>query len=109
MSDQVFADGLSAIMSVAGTVRLDLVSYSPTEKDARGQPLLVFRQRVVMPADAFLAAAEKIHEVARAIRPVTARPRDEPPAPEQSAGPVLVEPALSAPSAPASPPTRPFP
>jgi len=110
VSDQVFVDGLGAIMSVAGTVRLDLVSYSPTEKDARGQPLLVFRERVIMPTDAFLAAAEKIHEVARALRSAD-RPRGEAPAPERSAGPVLVEPAPVATSAPApaSPSTRPFP
>jgi hypothetical protein len=109
LKDQVFSDGLGAITSVAGTVRLDLVSYSPTEKDAKGQPLLVFCQRVVMPVEAFLLAAEKIHEVARAIRPVTARPREEASGPERPAGPVLIEPAPAPAPAPAVPPARPFP
>lgn len=108
LKDQLFCDGLGAITSVAGTVRLDLVSYSPTEKDAKGQPQLVFCQRVVMPVEAFLLAADKIHEVARAIRPVTARPREEAPAPER-AGPVLVESAAAPVAVPAPPSSRPFP
>jgi hypothetical protein len=109
LNDQVFSDGLGAITSVAGTVRLDLVSYSPTEKDPKGQPLLVFCQRVIMPVEAFLLAADKIHEVARAIRPATARSREDAPAPERPSGPVLIEPAPAPAPSSAPPSARPFP
>ena len=91
MDDQVFADGLGQISVIGGTVRLDLVTYSPIEKDAKGQPSAVFRQQIIMSMDGFLHAAEKIHEAAQAlsIRAATLRPRETEP---------LVQPAPPAPA-----------
>ena len=54
MSDERYADAIGEIALVGSTVRLDFVSLSPTEKDEKGQPKAVFRQRVVMPVDGFL-------------------------------------------------------
>ena len=54
MSDERYADAIGEIALVGSTVRLDLVSLSPTEKDEKGQPKAVFRQRIVMPVDGFL-------------------------------------------------------
>lgn len=102
MDHQVFSDGIGQITVVGGTVRLDFVAYSPTEKDAKGQPAAVFCQRIIMGADAFLQSAGKIHETVEAMSKLGRRspPADAP-----------AEPAAAMPSAPppAPPPKRPFP
>lgn len=67
MDEQVFVDGIGTISVIGGTVRLDFVSYSPTEKDASGQPTAVFRQRIIMGTETFLHSADKIREAAQAL------------------------------------------
>ena len=100
LDDQVFADGLGQISVIGGTVRLDLVTYSPREKDPKGQPLALFRQQIIMGVDAFLHAAEKIGEAAQALssRAAAVRPHESqplaqpaPPAPTPEAAPTPVE------------------
>ena len=54
MSDERYADAIGEISLVGTTVRLDLVSLSHTEKDDKGQPKPVVRERIVMPVDGFL-------------------------------------------------------
>ena len=73
VDEQVFADGIGTISVIGGTVRLDFVTYSPTEKDASGQPAAVFRQRLIMGMETFLHAAEKIHEAAQTLSSRAAR------------------------------------
>ena len=83
MSQQIFSDGIGQVSVIAGTVRLDFVAFSPTEKDAKGQPAAAPCQRVVMTVDAFLSAAAKIQEAAQAISRLAsqrARPAEAPPA-----------------------------
>lgn len=105
MAEQVFSDGVGQVTVIGGVVRLDFVAYSPTEKDAKGQALPVFCQRIIMSSDSFLRSAEKIQEAAQAIAKLAPRPREvtaieaaptpqAPPAPEQT---------------PSAPPKRPFP
>lgn len=108
MDDQIFSDGIGAITAIGGTVRLDLVNFSPTEKDAKGQPALVFRQRVIMSTEAFLMAADKIHEVAGALAKSGMRPRAEAPAAERAAQPIPAEKSVAQ-TPPPSPPGTPFP
>ena len=67
MDQEIFSDGVGQVTVIGGAVRLDFVSYSPVEKDARGQPAAVFRQRVVMSLDGFLQSAAKIQEAAQAV------------------------------------------
>ena len=53
MSDEVYSDGIGEI-TVSGTVvRVDLVSLSPTERDANGSPKSVFRQRLIFSIEGF--------------------------------------------------------
>lgn len=108
MEQQVFSDGLGSISVIGGTVRLDFVVFSPTERDANGQPQPVFCQRVIMGADTFLRAAEKMNEAAQAVakRVASARPATEPLAP-----PVPLDESVAAPkpTAPSPQITRPFP
>jgi hypothetical protein len=75
MERQIFADGIGQVTIIGGTVRLDLVTYSPAEKDANGQPLAVFSQRVVMSLEGFTQSAGKIQEAAEAIARMAQRPR----------------------------------
>lgn len=53
MSDERFADAIGEIALVGSTVRMDLVSLGG-EKDDKGQPKPVFRQRIVMPVEGFV-------------------------------------------------------
>jgi len=90
MDPQIFSDGIGQITIIGGTVRLDFVAYSPTEKDSKGQPLAVFRQRVIMATDGFLQSAGKIQETVDAIsklgrRAVTASVQSPEPQPAAAA------------------------
>jgi len=90
MDNQVFSDGIGQIIVIGGTVRLDLITYSPTEKDAKGQPAPVFCERVIMSVDGFMRSAEKVQETALAIAKLAQRvnqgqPAEAAPAPKASA------------------------
>jgi len=63
MHNEVYADGIGEITVTGATVRIDLVSLSPTERDTAGQPSSVFRQRIVMPVDAFANSFELMRRV----------------------------------------------
>lgn len=58
MQNEVYADGIGEITVTGHIVRIDLVSLSPTEKDANNKPRPVLRQRIIMPIDAFANATE---------------------------------------------------
>lgn len=67
LNNQIFVDGLGSISVIGGTVRLDFFSFSPTEKEANGQPKAVLQHRLVMPVNGFLHSAGKIQEAAEAV------------------------------------------
>jgi len=94
MEDQVFSDGIGQISILGGTVRLDFVVLSPTEKDAKGKPVAVFRQRMVMGIDGFMQSAAKIQEAAQAVLKLAQRPVEVQPA--ASEPPVTVPPSAAA-------------
>ena len=50
----LFVDGVSDISMVNGMVRVDLFSFSATEKGADGSPQPEFRQRIVLSPAGFL-------------------------------------------------------
>ena len=60
MNEQVYADDIGAIIVSGAIVRLDLMIMSPTEKESSGKPKLVMQQRVIMPIDAFVRAANRM-------------------------------------------------
>lgn len=74
--DQVFFDGLGNVTVIGNTVRLDFVTFSPTEKDASGRPQAVFGQRVVMTIESFVSTAAKLQETAQALAKFVQGPRD---------------------------------
>jgi hypothetical protein len=62
MQDELYADGVGEITVTGSIVRINLVSLSATEKDEAGNPRAVFRQRIVMPVDAFANAVDLMHK-----------------------------------------------
>jgi hypothetical protein len=81
MKEELYADGIGEI-TVSGTiVRIDLVSLSVTEKDEKNAPKAVFRQRIVMPVDAFANAVDLMQKAlgglveAGAVRRISADER----------------------------------
>ena len=58
MHDEVYTDGIDEIMVSGTIVRVDLVSLSPTERDANNNPRKVFRQRLIFSAEAFANSVE---------------------------------------------------
>jgi hypothetical protein len=53
MHAEVFTDGIDEITVGGSIVRVDLVSLSPTERDANNAPKKVFRQRLIFSVEAF--------------------------------------------------------
>jgi len=58
MSNELYADGIGEITVTGTIVRIDLMSLSATERDASNNPKPVFRQRIIMPVDAFANAVD---------------------------------------------------
>jgi len=63
MREQLFADGISEITLVGSTLRIDLVSLSPTERDANNNPRQVLCQRIVMPVEGFASTFNLLEQV----------------------------------------------
>jgi hypothetical protein len=112
MEQQIFSDGIGRISVIGGVVRLDLVTYSATETDAKGQPRAVLSQRIVMGAEGFLRASEKILEAAQQMtRAGQTQPQPQiktEPAPSQPA-PARPEQIAQPQAEPAAPPPKPAP
>jgi hypothetical protein len=58
MNNELYADGIGEITVTGTIVRIDMMSLSPTERDASNNPRPVFRQRIIMPVDAFANAVD---------------------------------------------------
>jgi hypothetical protein len=64
MSEEIFADGISEITVTGPTVRIDLFSLSPAERDHDNSPKPVLRQRLIMTLEGFMNAHELMERVA---------------------------------------------
>ncbi|MBN9149231.1 MULTISPECIES: hypothetical protein [unclassified Nitrobacter] len=58
MHDEIYTDGIGEIMVGGSIVRVDLVSLSPTERDANNAPQKVFRQRIIFSIEGFANSVE---------------------------------------------------
>jgi hypothetical protein len=58
MHSELYTDGIEEITVGGAIVRVDLVSLSPTERDANNAPKKVFRQRLIFPVEAFANSVE---------------------------------------------------
>ena len=61
----IYADAFENILVHAGTVRIDLATYSPRDKTDGDQPALELTGRLVMPIEGFVRAFGGIGEVVR--------------------------------------------
>jgi hypothetical protein len=53
MHEELYTDGVEEITVGGSIVRVDLVSLSPTERDANNAPKRVFRQRLIFSVESF--------------------------------------------------------
>jgi hypothetical protein len=53
MQNELYSDGISEITVTGPIVRIDFMSLSPQQRDAQNNPTPVFRQRIIMSAEAF--------------------------------------------------------
>ncbi len=58
MHNEVYTDGVGEITVGGSVVRVDLVSLSPTERDASNAPRKVFRQRLIFSIEGFANSVE---------------------------------------------------
>jgi hypothetical protein len=67
MHDELYTDGVGEI-TVSGTVvRVDLVSLSPTERDANNIPKSVFRQRLIFSIEGFANSVELMQKALQGL------------------------------------------
>jgi hypothetical protein len=62
MHEELFADGIGEITVTGSIVRIDFVSLSNVEKDEKGNPRPVFRQRLIMPVEGFANASDVVQK-----------------------------------------------
>lgn len=67
MQDEIFVDSVGEITVTGQTVRIDMASLSPTDRDPNNNPTLRFRMRVIMPVDSFGNAVELMQKVVHSL------------------------------------------
>jgi hypothetical protein len=58
MHAEIYTDGIDEITVGGAIVRVDLVSLSPTERDANNLPKKIFRQRLIFSVEGFANSVE---------------------------------------------------
>jgi len=58
MHEELYTDGVDEVTVGGSIVRVDLVSLSPTERDANNAPKKVFRERLIFSIEAFANSVE---------------------------------------------------
>src|SRR5689334_22814368 len=83
MHPEIYCDGVGEV-TVSGTiVRVDLVSLSPTERDASGNPAPVLRQRLIFSVEGFANSVDLMQKALQGLIDAGAVARGRPP---QAAG-----------------------
>jgi hypothetical protein len=67
MHEQIYSDGIGAIVIANGVVRIDFVSLAINQQDASGNPKAEFQQRVVLSLEGFARSLPKIQEATQAL------------------------------------------
>lgn len=97
MHTELYTDGIDEVTIGGSIVRVDLVSLSPTERDANNAPKKVFRQRLIFSAESFANSVEVMQNALQGLVDSGVvqrnRPRSSSAAPQATA---RVEPASSA-------------
>ena len=78
MHAEIYTDGVGEI-TVSGTVvRVDLVSLSPTERDASNAPKSVFRQRLIFSIEGFANSVQVMQQALQGLVAAGAVTRTQP-------------------------------
>jgi hypothetical protein len=64
---ELYSDGVGQITVTGGVVRVDLVSLSPTERDANNNPKATFRQRLIFSLEGFVNSAEAMQKILQGL------------------------------------------
>ena len=67
MHNEMYSDGVEEITVTGTIVRVDLISLSPTERDANNNPKKIFRQRLIFSAEAFANSVEVMQSALRGL------------------------------------------
>lgn len=67
MHAELYTDGIEEITVTGTIVRVDLVTLSPTERDANNQPKKVFRQRLIFSAEGFANSVDVMQNALRGL------------------------------------------
>jgi hypothetical protein len=105
MHSELFTDGVEEITVGGSIVRVDLVSLSPTERDANNAPKRVFCQRLIFSVESFANSVEVMQNALQGLVDAGAVRRNQPRAPSEP--PHIASSAERGPTAPTNPPRSP--
>jgi len=78
MHSEMYTDGVDEIMVGGSVVRVDLVSLSPTERDANNAPKKVFQQRIIFSIEAFANSVDVMQKALQGLVDAGAVTRSQP-------------------------------
>lgn len=84
MHDELYTDGVDEITVGGSIVRVDLVTLSPTERDANNAPKRVLRQRLIFSVEAFANSVDVMQNALQGLVDAGVIRRNQP---KQQAGP----------------------
>ncbi len=85
MHAEIYTDGIDEITVGGAIVRVDLVSLSPTERDANNAPKKVFRQRLIFSVEGFANSVEVMQNALQGLVDAGVIKRNQPRAPSDPA------------------------
>jgi hypothetical protein len=103
MDAELYTDGIDEVTIGGSIVRVDLVSLSPTERDANNAPKKVFRQRLIFSAESFANSVEVMQNALQGLVDAGLIKRSQPRATVAAQGPSSVERVSLASDQPRSP------
>ena len=78
MHAEIYTDGVDEVTIGGSIVRVDLISLSPTERDANNAPKKVFRQRLIFSAESFANSVEVMQNALQGLVDAGAVQRSRP-------------------------------
>lgn len=105
MHAELYTDGVEEITVGGSIVRVDLVSLSPTERDANNAPKRVFCQRLIFSVESFANSVEVMQNALQGLVDAGVIRRNQPRAPAEL--PHVASSAEHGPTALSNPPRSP--
>ncbi len=105
MHAELYTDGVEEITVGGSIVRVDLVSLSPTERDANNAPKRVFCQRLIFSVESFANSVEVMQNALQGLVDAGVIRRNQPRAPAEPSH--IASSVERPPTAPSNPPRPP--